>query len=198
MSVHEAGHGVVYAALFGLAPLQLTSKIASSYAGGFTFPHAIHDTRDNLVANMKVYLAGGIAEEIVFGEGAATAGRAQDLVTVTELAVDYVRRYGFDPEFQANYTLEMGYFLDRTATDPDIEKMIARLVGETHELLIHHRTFLVDLARLLQGAGKLDAAAITIVAARHGVVAEVRPEGHLHLPHYEEALNASTRQPAEG
>ena len=41
VSVHEAGHAVAYVALFGLAPLQLKSKVASSYASGFTFPHEI-------------------------------------------------------------------------------------------------------------------------------------------------------------
>lgn len=192
VSVHEAGHAVAYAALFGLAPLQLTAKVASSYAGGFTFPHAIHETRDNLIAKIKVFLAGGLAEEIVFGAGAATAGRAQDRVTVTELAVDYVRRYGFDPEFQATYTLEMGYSMDRNATDPDIEKMIARLVAETHELLVTHRAFLVDLARQLHTAGKLDAPAIVTAAATHGVTAEAKPEGYLHLPGYEQTLIPDT------
>ncbi len=188
VSVHEAGHAVVYGALFGLAPLQLTARVASTYAGGFTFPHSIHETRDNLVSKMKVYLAGGIAEEIVFGDGAATSGRSQDRVTVTELAVDFVRRYGFDPEFQATYTLEMGYSMDKSATDPDIEKMVARLVAETHELLINHREFLVELARRLLAAGKLESSAVVEVAAAHGLELEVKPEGHLHLPGYERTL----------
>ena len=190
VSVHEAGHAVAYGALFGLAPLQLTSKVASSYASGFTFPHSIHETRDNLVAKIKVYLAGGIAEEIVFGDGAATSGRSQDRVTATELAVDYVRRYGFDPEFQATYTLESGYSLDKSATDPDIEKMIARLVADTHELLVHHRDLLVDLARALQVTGKLDAPAVATLATAYGLDLQTKPEGYLHLPGYERALSA--------
>ena len=68
ISVHECGHAVVYMGLMGMAPLQLKSKIASSYAGGFTFPHQIHETRDNIVNKIKIYLAGGIAEEIIFGK----------------------------------------------------------------------------------------------------------------------------------
>ena len=52
-------------ALFGLAPLQLTSRVASSYASGFTFPHDIHSTRASMLNQIKVYLAGGLAEELM-------------------------------------------------------------------------------------------------------------------------------------
>ncbi|MEM9931416.1 MAG: AAA family ATPase, partial [Bacteroidota bacterium] len=45
ISVHESGHAVIYMVLTGMAPLQLKSKVASSYAGGFTFPHQIHQTK---------------------------------------------------------------------------------------------------------------------------------------------------------
>ena len=190
VSVHEAGHAVAYAVLFGLAPLQLTSKVASSYAAGFTFPHEIHETRDHLISKIKVYLAGGIAEDIVFGPGNATSGRASDRVTATELTIDFVRRYGFDREFQANYTLDFGYVMDKTTTDSDIEKLITRLVGETHELLVQHRKFLVELGAALQVTGKLDAEQVVVVASAHGVAAAVKPEGYLHLPAYEATLAA--------
>lgn len=191
VSVHEAGHAVAYAVLFGLAPLQLTARVASSYAAGFTFPHEIHETRGQLVDKIKTYLAGGIAEEIVFGDANATSGRSQDRVAATELTVDYVRRYGFDAEFQAVYTLELGYAMDKSATDPDVEKMVARLAAETHELLIKHQEFLVDLSRRLLEAGRLDAESVVSVAARHRVTAQVRPEGYLHVPGYERALGSA-------
>lgn len=64
--------------LFGLAPLQLEPKIAHSSAGGFTFPHAIHDTRQSLIHQIQVYLAGGLAEELVFGRDRASTGRESD------------------------------------------------------------------------------------------------------------------------
>jgi hypothetical protein len=90
ISVHEAGHAVAYIVLFKLAPLQLKSKIASSYAGGFTFPHAIHETKENILRKIKIFLAGGIAEELIFGKDNASIGRSGDRVEVTVLAIDYV------------------------------------------------------------------------------------------------------------
>ena len=101
VAVHEAGHAVVYSALYGLAPLQLTAKVASSYAAGFTFPHQIHETKDNLISRIKVLLAGGLAEDLVFGEGNASVGRITDREQATMTTIDVIRRYGFDHEFQA-------------------------------------------------------------------------------------------------
>jgi hypothetical protein len=185
VSVHEAGHAVAYAVLFGLAPLQLTSRVASSYASGFTFPHQIHETRDQLLSKIQVFLAGGIAEDIVFGEGNATVGRSNDREQATMIAIDFVRRFGFDPEFQSNYSMDGSYLMDKSVTDGDIEKMIARLAGQTHELLKEHQTFLRQLGAALQVGGKLDAVQVAAVAKANDVVAEVKPEGYLHIPNYD-------------
>jgi Peptidase family M41/ATPase family associated with various cellular activities (AAA) len=189
VSVHEAGHAVAYAVLFGLAPLQLTSKVASSYASGFTFPHEIHETREAIIAKAKVYLAGGLAEEIVFGSGQATIGRAHDREIVTQLILDFIRRYGFDERFQAVYTQDGWYTMDRSVTDLDAEKMIGRLVSETYQLLLSHRPFLIELARRLQKTGKLDSTDVATCATEFKVATIVQPEGHLHLPAYSRTLS---------
>ncbi|MBO0932815.1 AAA family ATPase [Fibrella aquatilis] len=193
ISVHEAGHAVVYMLLTGLAPLQLKSKLASSYAGGFTFPHQIHETRETLVNKIKIYLAGGLAEEVVFGREHASIGRINDRVEVTQMAVDYVRRYGFDEEFQANYTLEFGYVMDKAVTDADIEKMITRLVGQTNELLLMNRTLLHELSLELAAHGSLEAPAVAAIATRHGVNVSVREEGFLAIYGYDKALRGTNK-----
>jgi hypothetical protein len=190
VSIHEAGHAVIYALLFGLAPLQLTSRVASSYAAGFTFPHEIHETRDQLLSKIQVFLAGGIAEDIIFGEGNATVGRANDREMATQIAIDVIRRYGFDAEFQAFYGLDGPYVMDKSVTDSDIEKMVSRLAAATHELLAEQRDFLVALGAALQKDGKLDAPQVAAIAAQFGVPAEVKPEGYLHLPGYSALVEA--------
>jgi hypothetical protein len=184
VSVHEAGHAVAYVLLFGLAPLQLKSKVASSYAGGFTFPHQIYETKENLVKKITVYLAGGIAEELIFGDKNATVGRSHDREQATVLAMEYIRRHGFDDEFQANYTLEYAYAMDKTATDTDVEKMIARLVSETNKLLSNNQEFLMALSRKLYKAGSLEGKDVEEVASRFKLKANIKEEGYLHLPDY--------------
>lgn len=188
VSVHEAGHAVAYVALFGLAPLQLKSKVASSYASGFTFPHEIYETKENILKKMTVFLAGGIAEELVFGEQNATVGRSNDREQVAMLAMDYIRRYGFDPRYQSNYSLEYGWAMDKFATDKDVEQMVSGLVQETRQLLELHRPFLTALSKELHQKGSLEAREVAAIADTFGLKAEIRQEGYLHLPGYADLL----------
>ncbi len=193
VAVHEAGHAVAYSVLFGVTPLQLTARVASSYAAGFTFPHQIHETRDSLVNKVKVLLAGGLAEDLVFEEGNASIGRGHDREAATFTVIELVRRYGFDAEFQATYTLDGPATMDRSVTDPDIEKMMARLVADTRQLLRDHQKALVDLAGSVRRAGAMDGAAIAAVLTRHDLDADVKPEGHLLVGNYAAVLEGESR-----
>jgi hypothetical protein len=184
ISVHEAGHAVAYMVLFGLAPLQLKSKLANSYAGGFTFPHQIYETRDSIINKAKIYLAGGLAEELIFGKALASIGRSHDREQATSLVIDYIRKYGFDDEFQASYVLEYAYVMDKSETDTDIEKMIARLVSETQELLSLHKELLKAIAIRLAATGSLDAKDVAEIGLEYGITAEVKAEGYLQTPAY--------------
>jgi Peptidase family M41/ATPase family associated with various cellular activities (AAA) len=184
ISVHESGHAVAYAVLFGLAPLQLTSKVASTYTAGFTFPHEIFETRANIIKKIQVYLAGGVAEEMIFGVDNATIGRADDREKATQLALDFVRRFGFDEEFQATYTMEFAYSMDKSVTEIDVEKMLTRLVADTHELLTAHESLIVALSSKLLAGGHLEAPVVAKTCAEHGVTAAVQPEGYVHVDAY--------------
>lgn len=189
VSVHESGHAVAYIALFGLAPLQLKSKLANSYAEGFTFPHEIYVTKDTLAKKIMVYLAGGLAEDVVFGAENATIGRSHDREQATRMVMDYIRGYGFDENFQANYLLpEEEYWMDRKTTDAAIEGMMTDLVGRTRQLLLDHKLFLLELTNALAQAGSLGPAEVAQIAAQHNLRADVREEGYLHLPAYSEML----------
>ena len=129
-------------------------------------------------------MAGGLAEEAVFGPANASIGRGDDRESATQLVLDYIRRYGFDPRFQAAYTMDGAYMLDRTITDLDAEKLIGRLVAETEALIQTHKPLVVELATRLRAAGELTTHAIAECAREYGLAAEVATEGHLHLPGY--------------
>lgn len=184
VSVHESGHAVAYVVLFGLAPLQLKSKVASSYASGFTFPHEIYETKENVLKKIIVFLAGGIAEELVFGENNATVGRLNDREQASALAMDFIRRYGYDERYQAYYTLEYAHAMDKFSTDKDVETMVSGLVKDTRELLHKHRDFLLALSRELQEKGSMEAKDVAQVAADFKLEAVIRAEGYLHTPGY--------------
>jgi hypothetical protein len=191
VAVHEAGHAVIYGVLFGLAPLQLTARVANAYVAGFTFPHQLYGTAESLLFQVQVLLAGGLAEEIVFGSELASIGRNADRERATELLIDFVRRYGFDREFQANYMLELTYAMDRSVPEPDIEKMMARLVAETKQLLSEHKSMLIELGTRLAAAGKMSANDVAALMAKFGVAADVREEGYQWMPDYQATLDRS-------
>lgn len=189
ISVHEAGHAIAYGVLFGLSPLQLKSRVASSMVGGFTFPHQIHTTRQRMLDKIKVYLAGGLAEEIVFGEGNATTGRSSDRQEATFLAVEFVRNYGFLPQFQAVYSLNPTVAMKIDVTDSAIETMLQALAVETRALLDTHKDFLLDLSKQLRVSGDLDTKQVAAIALKYGVALKVMPEAHLAIPEYQNMLN---------
>ncbi len=192
ISVHEAGHAVVYGVLFGLSPLQLKSRVASSMVGGFTFPHQIHSTRQRILDKIKVYLAGGLAEELVFGEGNATTGRSSDRMEATFLAAEFVRNHGFLPQFQAVYSLSPAAAMKVDVTDSAIEAMLQELAAETRALLDTHKDFLLDLSKQLRVGGDLNTKEVAAIAAKYGVMLKVMPEAHLAIPEYQNMLNQTT------
>ena len=190
VSVHECGHAVVYGVLFGLAPLQLKSKVASTYVGGFTFPHQIHQSKETLIYQMKVYLAGGLAEDVVFGESFATIGRNNDRWEATLLAMEYIRKYGFSEDFQAYYSTTPGASMDVTVTDKGIEAMIKKLAIETKEMLIEHKDLLLAFSRALNVHGDLQADQVSKIAKEHGLDFVVKEESHLFIANYAELLES--------
>ena len=193
ISVHEAGHAVVYMRLMNMVPLQLKSKIASSYAGGFTFPHQIHMTKKSMLDKIRVYLAGGLAEELVFGEAHAGTGRSNDREEATSIAIEYVRRYGFTDQFAAVFNLQASHLeMDMKPTDPVVEEIMVRLVDETRSLLAANEALLLDLSRELAARGSMEGKEVATVALRHGLAVDVKEEGYLHVADYDEKLKRTS------
>lgn len=190
ISGHESGHAIVYMVLFGLIPLQLKSKLASNYAGGFTFPHQIHETKKSMIDMIKVYLAGGIAEELLFGSDNASTGREDDRRRATIIATDYIRRYGFDADFTANYSIEdYPYRMNFETTDENIEKTLAKLSQETRDLLNSNFVVLKKLTQELVINGNITPNNIQKIANEYGINAQIKPEGYLHISQYSEILD---------
>lgn len=95
VSVHELGHALVYAILFGTAPAQICVDSITSYSNGFIMKHQMLENKDNLVKVLAVKMAGRAAEEIVFGDNFASTGAGKDIESATQSAWCYVGRHGF-------------------------------------------------------------------------------------------------------
>ena len=86
IAVHEAGHALAYMIYFGKFPKKITTKTADAATGGyvkvdkFSEVHSLAKVR----ADIKVRLAGKIAEELVFGTDCVSDGGSSDLYMATK------------------------------------------------------------------------------------------------------------------
>jgi hypothetical protein len=102
--------------------------------------------------------------------------------------IEYMRKYGFDKNFQAYYAQSGVYSMDLTVTDWAIERMIRDLIKETQELLEKNRDFLLELARVLHIKGSLLPAEVVEIAKKYGHDFIIKEESYLHLAGYEKML----------
>jgi ATP-dependent Zn protease len=95
LAVHEAGHGLAYARLFGHAPQEVKINVASFEGGYNSYVRLKAESRQNRLDRICVSLAGRAAEMLVFGEDACSTGSYGDIKQATESAAQFVRHYGF-------------------------------------------------------------------------------------------------------
>jgi len=95
VAVHEAGHALVYALLFGRAPQEVKINIASFEGGYNSYVRLKASTRQNALDKMCTTLAGRAAENWVFGRHNATSGSESDLTQATSDAAHFIRYHGF-------------------------------------------------------------------------------------------------------
>lgn len=102
VAYHEAGHALVGALLPQFDSLGKVTILPRGAAGGVTqfLPgEEVVDsglvTRDYLESKIMVALGGRVAEEVVYGKGGTTTGASSDMVAVTDIATQMVRRFGF-------------------------------------------------------------------------------------------------------
>ncbi|MEN9612570.1 MAG: hypothetical protein RLZZ628_3384, partial [Bacteroidota bacterium] len=132
----------------------------------------------------------GLAEDLVFGEAHATIGRHNDRWEVSNLAMDYLRKYGFVEQYQAYYSNNPTAPMDVFVTDKAVEAMVQNLVVETRALLELHKPFLIDLSRQLHHAGSLQAKEVAEIAQKYGLNLAIQEESHLHIANYLDILTS--------
>jgi cell division protease FtsH len=96
-ALHESGHFVMYAKLFGKIPEKLVSKTTDANTGGFMMEDFDDSkkkiSKRDMLNEIQVLLGGYVAEKTFLGEE-MTSGASNDLYRATQLASKIVRRYG--------------------------------------------------------------------------------------------------------
>jgi len=160
-AIHEAGHALVAAVLPDADPVEKATILPQGAALGFVMQTPTEDrnmqTRDKLVAKIRVAVAGRIAEEIFFGTGGATSGASSDIKAATAVARQMVTDYGMS---------NLG-FVHIDGQDPilndihrpamsEIRDIISREVEAVRTFLETHRVRLEEIALLLEHEETVD------------------------------------------
>ena len=165
---HEAGHAIATKLLL---PENYISKVtiipSIRGAGGFNLcipKDTMYQSQRQILGNIKILLAGRVAEELIFGAEEITTGASNDIQKASSLVVDYINKFGMDPDLGLFSTEVIGEGLD----DELIEKcrnIINSLYDETIKLLQDNLSALKNIAdELLQKESLVDEDIIRLVA----------------------------------
>ncbi|MDR3003322.1 MAG: AAA family ATPase [Acidovorax sp.] len=196
LAVHEAGHGLVYALLFGQAPQEIKINIASFEGGYNSFATLKATTRQNALDMMCVSLAGRVAEELVFGEMACTAGSESDYKQATAMAARHIRYHGFGTRIsRTDVTSDTEDHLntDVAPSNQAIEDLLQAQYQRTHALLKTHGPAFGATVDALMTRGSIPPQEMAELMAGFGLVLRVpgaQPDDSLVLEPFAQRLAA--------
>lgn len=166
-SIHEAGHAVVSAVLFNVAPRQILSKGSSTSAAGFcTSIQNTSGSYDQLLSNVCVSLAGRAAEELVFGTNKITQGISGDIKNATLEAMN-INIYSGLGKTLALWDGLAGLmrYEDR---DIECEEIINLQYDRAKQILRSNKKFLAAIADELIEKSEINAKRFEEIASEHG------------------------------
>jgi len=180
VAVHELGHAIAYAVLFGVVPKQICVDAISPYMNGFVLQHSMREHKDSILKELQICLAGRVAEEIVFGTGMASVGAGKDIEIATQEAWCYVGRYGYD-----GY---VGYLTQKDAENDyeiynreEIGKIAENLLKEAKksatDILNKHMPMFREMLKHLIGKEKMTRLEFVQMAAGYGIILKDVPDG---------------------
>jgi cell division protease FtsH len=148
VAYHESGHAIVASVLPGLDPVHKISIVQRGFGAlGYTMQLPLEDryllTREDLLSQLSVLLAGRSAEEIAFGR--ISTGAQNDLQRATDIARSMVTEFGMSdllgavnynggqrPAFLENpFAVERGNYSEETALKIDAE--VKRILTDAHD-----------------------------------------------------------------
>ena len=185
-AVHEAGHGIVYATLFRHAPSQILSSSASSEMSGFIWAHEICGAKKMIENKICVMLAGGIAEQMVFGKENMTWGLADDLHEATKLAGLMSKRYGMEKfsSFIAHPTRSDIVNTNLKDVNSVIESVIVKFKQKAEDILKSNDKLFKDIIDCLLSRKTLSSFEFKDICARHNLKIKIRKSEQVIYSNY--------------
>lgn len=158
LAVHEAGHGLVHALLFGRAPQEIKIHVASFEGGYNAYTSRKVWSRRNLLDSICTSLAGRAAELLIFGPELSSSGAESDLRKATETAARMLRHLGHGPRIgrsDVSNDSEDNLCTDVEASNAPIEALLQAEHARATRLIETHRTALLALVDELMDHGQI-------------------------------------------
>jgi hypothetical protein len=158
LAVHEAGHGLAYASLFGHAPQEVKINVASFEGGYNSYVRLKAQSRQNVLDRICVSLAGRAAETLVFGPDACSSGSFGDIKQATEAAAQFVRHYGFGTRLSHtdnSHDMNDNVNTDITPTNTQIEMILAEQYERACTLMRERSSLLMQIVQELMAHGQV-------------------------------------------
>lgn len=195
---HEAGHTLLHEIFRPLTdPIQKVTIVPRGHALGLTIPQPIVDkyssTKAQVLKQMCALMGGRAAEIILSGEKNYTTGASKDIEMATELAQQFVRRWGMSRELGpvnlgGNEThVYLGYHTGNSSNiSPDTQKKIDAVIKDLCEkalkrailVLMQQRKTLDALANALLEKETLNHNQIEKIIVENTAAETVSPEVH--------------------
>lgn len=154
-AVHEAGHALVYAAVFGRLPKMVTIASSDHFSGGYVEGESLldFDTFELVRRRTAVKMAGKKAEELVFGkEHQITFGCISDLSSATRLLTGVVRS-GVLPEMDKVFEHSIhgsGNYLSETSEEISwVKDQLEKSSELASKILVEHEDAFKKLVGIL-------------------------------------------------
>lgn len=166
LAVHEAGHGLVHALLFGRAPTEIKIHVASFEGGYNAYTSRKVWSRQNLLDSICTTLAGRAAELLVFGPALNANGSESDLRKATETAARMLRHQGHGLRIgrvDVSVNDEDNLCTDVEATNAAVEALLQAEHARATQLLEVHRGALLALVDELMAQGQVTPARFAAV-----------------------------------
>jgi cell division protease FtsH len=137
IAVHEAGHAIMAAKTPGTDPIHRVTIIPRGRALGAVVMLPERDaflfTRERVVGQAKILLAGRAAEMVILGEHHITGGAREDFRQITRLGMDLMGKCGFGKHLAAHDP----DFREGVLSSPDSMARLEREVTEWIEEIWH-------------------------------------------------------------
>jgi hypothetical protein len=166
LAVHEAGHGLVHALLFGRPPREIKINVASFEGGYNAYTSRKVWSRANLLDSVCTSLAGRAAELLVFGPEMISSGAESDLSRATATAARMLRHLGHGARIgrsDVSTDSEDNICTDVESSNEPIEALLQAEHARATKLLETHRDALLALVDELMAEGQVTPARFAAV-----------------------------------